>query len=180
MRLIAIVLVFILIKYSSFAQETLSLKDAVNIALQNSFDIKIAKNSIAIATINNDQGIAGGLPTITATVNDQESIVNINQELNTGTKISRNGAVSNNLSTSVVGSMILYNGFRIKTTKKRLEELQKLSEQQLNTQIQNTIAAVHVGYYDVVRQNYFIKTIQKNIEVEIGRASCRERVCSTV
>jgi hypothetical protein len=35
----------------------------------------------------------------------------------------------------------------------------------LNAQIQNTIAAVMVKYYDVVRQQGYIKTLQQSIEL---------------
>jgi outer membrane protein TolC len=153
------------------AQQVLSLKDAVNIALQKSFDLQIAKNNVNIANINNNNGVAGALPTIVANMSDQESIVNINQELNTGTKLARSGATSNNLNANVQSSIVLYNGYRIKSTKQRLAEIEKLSQQQLNAQIQNTIAAVQVNYYDVVRQQFFIKTIEKNIEVAQQRLS---------
>jgi outer membrane protein len=149
----------------SFAQQALTLKDAVNIALQNSLNVQIAKNNVTIANINNDNGVAGALPTISANITNQESVVNINQELNTGTKLNRNGATSNNLNANIQSNIILYNGYRIKTTKQRLSEIEQLNAQQLNAQIQNTIAAVHANYYDVVRQQYFIKTIEKNIEV---------------
>lgn len=153
------------------AQTVLTLKDAVNIALQKSFALQIAKNNVNIATINNNNGVAGALPTITANISDQESIVNINQELNTGLKLNRNGATSNNLNANVQSTIILFNGYRIKSTKQRLAEIEQLNKQQLNAQIQNLIAAVQVNYYDVVRQEFFIKAIEKNIEVAQQRLS---------
>ena len=159
-----LVFICILLSCKGFAQQ-LTLQDAINVALKNSFDIQIAKNNVEINTINNHIGMAGGLPTVTATASDQESVVNINQKLNTGVEISRNGATSNNLSANVSGSMLLYNGYRVVATKKRLEQLQLQSEQLLNAQIQNTIAAVMVKYYDVVRQQGYIKTLQQSIEL---------------
>jgi outer membrane protein len=159
-------LVFILTLFVIQANaQQLSLQDAVNIALKNSFDIQIAKNNVQISSINNNIGVAGGLPTVTATASDQESVININQKLNTGTEISRNGATSNNLNANVTGTMLLFNGYRVVATKKRLEELQKQSEQLLNAQIQNTIAAVMVKYYDVVRQQGYIKTLEQSISL---------------
>ena len=159
-----LVFICILLSCKGFPQQ-LTLQDAINVALKNSFDIQIAKNNVEINTINNHIGMAGGLPTVTASASDQESVVNINQKLNTGVEISRNGATSNNLSANVSGSMLLYNGYRVVATKKRLEQLQLQSEQLLNAQIQNTIAAVMVKYYDVVRQQGYIKTLQQSIEL---------------
>ena len=159
-----IIIIFLLFSTKAFAQQ-LSLQDAINMALKKSYDIQIAKNVVDINKINNNLGIAGGLPTVTATASDQESVVNINQKLNTGIVLSRNGATNNNLNANVTGSMLLYNGYRVVATKKRLEELQKQSEQELNVQIQNTIAIVMVNYYNVVRQQSYIKTLQQSIEV---------------
>ncbi|MFY7899619.1 MAG: TolC family protein, partial [Chitinophagaceae bacterium] len=150
-------------------QQLLTLEKAINTALQNNFDIQIAKNNVSISTVNNHIGVAGGLPTITGTITDQESVVNINQQLNTGTKIQRNGAASNNLNGNITASMLLFNGYRVVTTKKRLEALQLLSEQQLNAQIQNTIANVMTRYFDVVRQHNFLKTTLQSIDVSKKR-----------
>ena len=162
MKKLAIILTLFITQANA---QQLSLQDAVNIALKNSFDIQIAKNNVQISSINNNIGVAGGLPSVTATASDQESVININQKLNTGTEISRNGAASNNLNANVTGTMLLFNGYRVVATKKRLEELQKQSEQLLNAQIQNTIAAVMVKYYDVVRQQSYIKTLEQSIDL---------------
>jgi outer membrane protein TolC len=153
-----------LIVVKTNAQE-LTLQDAINLALKNSFDIQIAKNVADANKINNNIGVAGGLPTVAATATNQESVVNINQKLNTGTEITRDGATSNILTANVSGTMLLYNGYRVVATKKRLETLQQQSEQNLNSQIQNTIANVMVNYYNVVRQQGYIKTLQQRIDL---------------
>ncbi len=153
-----------LIVVKTNAQE-LTLQDAINLALKNSFDIQIAKNVADANKINNNIGVAGGLPTVAATATNQESVVNINQKLNTGTEITRDGATSNILTANVSGTMLLYNGYRVVATKKRLETLQQQSEQNLNSQIQNTIANVMVNYYNVVRQQGYIKTLQQSIDL---------------
>lgn len=155
----------IILPITCFAQVRLSLTDAVNTALKNSLDIQIARSNTEVAKINNNIGIAGGLPTITGTASDQESVVNINQKLNTGTEITRDGATSNNLNASVAGTMLLYNGYRVVATKKRLEEIQSLTQQQLNAQIQQTIATVATKYYDIVRQENYLKTLQQSIDL---------------
>jgi outer membrane protein TolC len=59
--------------------------------------------------------------------------------------------------------MVLYNGSRITATRKRLEEIKGLNQQLLLAQIQNTIALVTTSYYDVVRQQDFLKTIHLSI-----------------
>ncbi len=163
MKYLFVILLFALAT-KSHAQQ-LTLQDAINIALKKNFDIQIAKNVVEINKTNNDIGVAGGLPTVSGTASDQESIVNINQKQNTGSDITRNGAASNALNANVTGTILLYNGYKVVATKKRLEELQKQSEQLLNAQIQNTIAGVMTKYYDVVRQQSYIKTLQQSIDL---------------
>ena len=83
--------------------------------------------------MNNNIGVAGGLPVVTASASDIEQSTNVNQELNTGTIIKRNGAVGNNFASNVTAGMLLYNGSRVVATKHRLEQLELQSEQYLNS-----------------------------------------------
>ena len=148
--------------------QQLRLPDAVNIALKNSLDIQVVKNNLLISETNNYIGMAGGLPLVTATGSDNEQSVNINQKINTATgiqNITRNGATSNQLAANATGTILLYNGLRVVATKKRLEELEKQSQQYVASQVQNVMAAVMTSYYDVVRQQGYIKAIDQSIDV---------------
>lgn len=143
--------------------QRLSLEEAVNIALKNSFDIQLARNNVEANTLLNNYGVAGGLPTVNATGTDNEQITTLNQKLSNGTNTNRSGVTANNLNAGLTGSILLYNGMRVVSTKHRLEELQNQSEQLLNAQIQNTIALVMTQYYDVVRQQSYLRTLDTSI-----------------
>lgn len=151
------------------SQQYFTLTEAINTSLKNSFDIQIAKNNVAISTINNDKGFAGALPQVNATINDVENSTSLNQKLNNGNSVSRGGARANNLTGNLQGSILLYNGYRVVATKNRLEQLQKLSEQQLNSQIQNTMAAVAAKYYDIVRQESYFQTLTLSLDLSLKR-----------
>ncbi len=145
--------------------QTLTLPEAVSIALKNNLDIEVLKNNVQIADINNHISVAGGLPLVTATINDNESSTNVNQKLNTGVEIKRDGAAANQLNSNVTATMLLYNGYRVKAVKKRLEQVELQSLQFVNAQVQNTIAAVMTKYYDVIRQQAYTRTIDQSIDV---------------
>jgi outer membrane protein len=164
MKRLFFILIIFLIDVSAFSQ-TLTLQDAINIALKKSLDLQLLKNNIEISRVNNNIGVAGGLPVVTASATDNEQSTNVNQELNTGDIIKRNGAVGNSLSSGVTAGMLLYNGSRVVATKNRLQQLQLQSEQYLNSEVQNTMAGVMTSYYDIVRQQASIKTIDKSIDV---------------
>jgi len=158
------------------AQDILRLPDVVNIALKNSLDIQLAGNEVEANTLLNNIGVAGGLPVVTAAITDNEQLYSINQKLNTGVEISRDAASVNNFSSNVTASMLLYNGNRVSATKSRLEQLQKQSQELLNSRVQEIIASVMTGYYSIVRHQSFLKTIEISIEaskqqLEIVKAS---------
>ena len=172
MKKIIFILLGSIITFNSLAQQRLTLQDAVNTALKNSYDIQLFKNALDISTINNNIGIAGGLPTVTATANDNEQLSNINQKFSDATRnAQQSGVTANILTANVTGSMLLFNGYRVVATKKRLAQLQQQSNSLLNVQIQSTIAGVITKYYDVVRQQSFLKTILQSNEVSKQRLS---------
>jgi outer membrane protein TolC len=145
-------------------QNLLSLTDAINMALKNSLDIQLNKNQLESDSILNNYGVAGGLPLVTGNLTDNERVSSINQKLNSGENISRNAAANNIFATDITASMLLYNGNRVVATKKRLGLLQLQSQELLNAQVQNIMAGVMTGYFDVVRQQSYLKTIDRSID----------------
>ena len=169
-QLFVLILIGLSISQAGYSQNRLSLSDALAIALKNSYNIQLAKNNLEIASINNSVGVAGGLPTVTATLNDVENITSINQQFpDPARNVNRTGVASNNLNANVTAGIILFNGFRVKAAQQRLAELQKMNQDMLNAQIQGTMAAVMTSYYDVVRQQNLMNTIDKSIEVSQQR-----------
>lgn len=149
----------------SASSQTLTLQDAINLALKNRLDLQLLKNNVEIGRINNNIGVAGGLPAVTINTSDNEQTTNVNQKLNTGDIIHRNGAVGNNVSANISGGILLYNGSRVIATKNRLAQLQLQSGQYLNSEVQNTMASVMVSYFDIVRQQSYMKVIDRSIDV---------------
>ncbi len=151
---------------NGFSQRKMSLTDVINEALKNSYDIQLAQNNIEISTVANTYGFAGGLPVVTGTASDNEQVTSINQKYADPTRdTKKDNVATNNLAVGVTGSILLYNGMRVHATKNRLEEIQKQNQQLLSAQIQNTIAEVLSKYYDVVRQQYFLRALDRTIEV---------------
>lgn len=161
-------IIVLLISGKALSQQTgdslrLTLNEAIAIALKNSYEIQVAKNNVDISTILNNYGIAGGLPVVAATFSNTEQITSVNQKLNTGVEINRRNAAGNNTQAGLAAGILLYNGQRVVSTKKRLAETQFQSTELLNSQVQNTIAQVMTAYYDVVRQLSYTNTIRTSI-----------------
>lgn len=157
--------IFLLFPLVTEAQVQLTLKDAIDTALQNNFDIQIAKNTYQVNKVSNTFGMAGGLPSVNATGSDNNSVYNLKQKTSSGLNTTKNNVNSSSLNAGLSASMVLFNGFKITATKRRLSLLQNQSELMLNQQIQNTIAAIMVTYYDILRQQSYLNIIQSSLEV---------------
>lgn len=167
-----LVVLTIVISNAINAQEKLSLADAVKIAVQNSYDIKLVENTAAIAKNNNTLGVAGGLPTVSSTVNNNNTQSTINQTFPDPTRnTTRSGVEGTTVNGSLNVSMILFNGFRVAATKSRLESIEKQTAASLQNQMLNTSSIVMQQYYNVVRQEAYLKTIQKSIEASEQRVA---------
>jgi outer membrane protein TolC len=154
------------------AQNNLSLKEAVTIAIQNSYDIKLVENNLSIAQNNNNYGVAGGLPTVTANGTNNNTLTTINQTFPDASRnTTRSGVDGSTLNGGLTATMILFNGYRIAATKDRLESIQKQTEAELQVQMLNTSSTVMQQYYNVIRQLAFLKTIEKSIEASEQRVA---------
>jgi outer membrane protein len=165
MKKIGLNIIFVTLISNCFSQQ-LTLHDAINIALKNSFDIQIARNNEKIGRINNNIGMAGGMPVVVANGTDNEQVTDINQKYTDPTRNTlKSGVVSNNLSAGITGSILLYNGMRVISTKHQLEVLQQIDQLKLNAAIQDLLSSVILKYYDIVRQQSYLNTLQQSIDV---------------
>lgn len=135
----------------------LSLKDAIQIAIQNNYDVAIAKNDVEITKINNAWANTALLPTVSANGGNSTASNNLRQELSNGTVIERDNASSKNLNAGVAVSWQFFDGMRMFATKKRLEELQKIGET-------NFVKMVNTTAYSVVTQYYTIVQLQQQLK----------------
>lgn len=147
------------------AQQLLSLEAAIDLSLKNNYNILIAKNNTEISKLNNNYGMAGGLPVISISTNDNNSLYNLQQRTSSGVEINKNNVTSSSFNAGVNAGIILFNGFKVSATKDKLSLLQSQSEIKLNCEIQNTIAAIMAVYYDIVKQQSYLKIIENSIDV---------------
>ena len=161
----AFLFIALALPFFGFTQQQFTLRNAIDTALRNNFDIQIAKNEAEISRKNNTYGNAGGLPYVAANAGDNGSVSTINQNLSDGTKSNVSNKGQNAVNAGVSGDIVLFNGFKVIATKEKLNRLQNLSEIQLNQQVQNTIANIMVTYYDIIRQQNYLKIIQNTLDV---------------
>lgn len=151
------------------AQEVLTLENAIKIALENNFEIKIASNNLTIDKTNVAIGNAGMLPRINATLADANSVQNSTQIRQDGTINTLNNARNNTLTYGVGLDWTVFDGFRMFARLDQLKELQKLGEANLKRVIIQRISAVNAVYYDLVQQQQQLAALDTTIAISTQR-----------
>jgi len=150
-------------------QERLTLQEAITIAMQNNYDIKIGKNNVAIAKNNANIGNAGMLPSLTGSYSNGGSIQNTRQTPATGADRVITGARSTNNDIGADLNWTVFDGFSMFANYERLKELQKQGEVTSRLAILTTIADVINAYYDVVRQQKLVIAADSAIDISVFR-----------
>lgn len=153
----------------------LTLKDALDAALDQNFDIRIAKVALDQAKTNNTIGNAGMLPSVTAIGGVNGTLTDAHIELASGDVQNRKGARSETLSGAVQLDWVLFDGLRMFASKRRLEELERMGYTNLKQQIQGTIANVITGYAEVVRQKQQLVAIDTAMALAKVRMDLAQR-----
>ena len=152
----------------------LTAREAVDIAMRINLRIDIAKSDQDIARINNNWGNAGKWPTVVANIGNTASVTNLNQKLADGTEINRTGVFTDITNANLVASWRIYNGMRIRATKQRFEELEKMGDIQLQQEITRVTFDVLIAYYNIVRLNLQVKATGAIIELSREREKIAE------
>ncbi len=156
--------------YQSPPGQSLTVRDAVGLALKNSLGMQIGKNSVAVAGIYNSYGYAGGLPVVSASGSDVEQSTSLKQEYaNPANNKNSSNAASNSVSASLNASILVFNGERVTTAKKRLETSESQSRQQLSSRALVIVYNVMLKYYDIIRQQGYARTLQASIDASRQR-----------
>lgn len=153
------------------AQELLTLEDAVKIALENNYEIKLAKNELKIDELNNSIGNAGMLPSINALVTDNNSITNTKQTQADGSERTLDGARNMNLTYGIGLDWTVFDGLRMFARKEQLNILQKQGEAELKLAILTKISDVYLNYFDLVQQQQQLAAIDTAIVISQERVT---------
>lgn len=178
-----IVLGLMLVSFGGVCQERLSLQQIIDIALDNNYSVKIARNNLQISANNYTLGNAGFLPVVDATLNRNFSVEDTEILFATGEGQNRENARNNNLSWGGALTWTIVDGGRMFFNYDRLEALQIQSEEELKFAIETLIFNVEQAFYQAALEKERLALFQSNLEFsqervkiakdkyEVGKAS---------
>jgi outer membrane protein len=160
----ALILLFFVMAEQRVVSQQLTLDSAIAVALRNSPGLLISKNNVVIAGINNNYGIAGGLPLVQGTSSLTQQSTTIDQKYsNPLNNKSSSNAPSTNINAGIAASVPFFAGGRIQNESKRLGVVESQSRLLYSSRAQTLIYNVMLKYFDIVRQQGYSKTLEASI-----------------
>lgn len=156
------------------AQEVLTVDQAVQIALKNNYDIKIASNELNVDKVNNSIGNAGMLPEVNASLTKNNSIQNSKQTQSNGDVRELDNAKNNRLEYGVNLGWTVFDGLKMFARQDQLAELEKQGDTQLKLTLLTKVNDVMTTYYDLVQQQQLIKALDTTIVISKQRLKTAE------
>ncbi|MCK8481332.1 TolC family protein [Flavihalobacter algicola] len=164
-----IIVLFVLCCLSTQAQDVLTKEQAVALALEHNYGIKIANNSVEIA--DNNAGIlnTGFLPTLTGNAGATYNLDNTEAEFSNGESTTLNGAESNRYNASINLNYTLFDGLGRRYNYKRLKEEYQLSELEARETIETTVLQLFSIYYTVAQLSENSEALEQTIAISRDR-----------
>jgi len=161
--------VFLMPAVLLFAQNTLSVDEAIQIALENNYGIKIARISADIASTNKTLGNSGFLPSISVSGTRTERF---NETIETETEVS--SSLIEDATTTITNANLslnwtIFDGLQMFAIWDRLGEIEKRSREELRLEMESTVSDIILLYYNIVSLNDQLTILENSVEVSLER-----------
>lgn len=160
-------------------QKVLTLEQAIDVALKNNFDIRLARNTAELSA--NDYAYANFafVPRLNATAGTTWNNTATKQEFVNGTERDTSGIKGNNINGNVTLSWTLFDGLKMFATRRKMESIRDLGELAIKDQVQNSIATIIGGYYNIVQQKQQLRALAEQMSISEERVKLSDAKFST-
>ncbi len=138
---------------------TATLAEFINVGLKNNYDLRIVRNDERIAEANATRANAGMLPTVNLSAGYSGSIYNRNSTAAGGAETRERDITDHGFNAGINAEWTIFDGFKIQTNYKRLQELRSQSATQTRIAIEDYVAEMASEYYNYVQQNIRMRNL---------------------
>ncbi|MCY1635194.1 TolC family protein [Marinifilum sp. D737] len=156
---ISLSLLFNLLLLSLVAQEELSLSQAIQVGLENNYELKIIRKSEQISELNNSWGNVDRYPRIQ--FNLQGRGIKDYNDTNDFTRLS--------VIPSLDLNWTLFEGFAVQIRKDKFDDLEQLSKGNTLIAIENRIELIILAYYKILLEQERLKVSEKIMKLSSDR-----------
>jgi outer membrane protein TolC len=146
-------LLFFMIPAIVSSQEMMDLQECLRRGLEKNYDLRITRNEELISDNNVTLGNAGFLPDVS--LNSGYTLRNSNTDqfpVEEGEVVQSRNANTYTLDAGVNLNWTLFEGFRVQTNYKRLQEMQTIGELNTRRAMEDFVASLTAEYYNYVQQ----------------------------
>ena len=161
--------VLLLVSVGGIAQDIIKPSEAIALALEHNYGVKIANNNVEIANNNKDVLNSGYLPTITGNAGGSIDRQNTEGQLANGEIRVAEGAETRRYNASINLNYTLFDGLGRYYDYKRLKQEYNLSELQARETIENTMLQLLTVYYNVAQQSENLEALYETLEISKDR-----------
>lgn len=151
------------------AQTILTKKEAIKVALENNYGIKIAANNVEVAKNNSSIYNTRYLPTVSASTGTNYSNNNQGITRQDGAVTTVNGAVTKSYNASVNLNYTLFDGLGRKYNYQQLKETYNLTQLQARETIENTYLQLFTVYFQIARLSENTKNLEEALTISKQR-----------
>ncbi len=166
------IIIYAVLPFVAVAQQTnirtTTLAEFINEGLQNNYDLQIVRNDERIAEANATRANAGMFPTVNLSTGYSGNTYNRNTTTNGAVNRER-GVVDHTLSAGINADWTIFDGFKIQTNYKRLQELRRQSATQTRIAIEDYVANLAAEYYNFVQQRIRMRNLRHAVALSRER-----------
>ena len=162
-------MLLVLVSLQVSAQDILTKKEALQIALENNYGVMIANNNVEIAKNNSSIYNSRYLPTVSTSAGANYNNSNQEIERQDGSITNINGAETKTYNASVNVNYTLFDGLGRKYNYKQLKETYNLSELQARETIENMYLQLFNVYFQIARLSENTKNLKEALEISKER-----------
>lgn len=140
--------------------QVISLKSCLETGLKNNYSLRIVRNEERMAENNATRANAGYLPTVSANAGYTASLDSRNTNLRSGAATRERGVQDNAASAGINAEWTIFDGYKVQTSYKRLQELRRQSATQTRIALEDYMANLAAEYYNFVQQRLRLRNLQ--------------------
>ena len=162
-------MLLVLVTIQVSAQDVLTKKDAIAIALENNYGVKIANNNVEVAKNNSSIYNTGYLPTVSTSAGANYNNSNQEIERQNGESTKINGAETKSYNASINVNYTLFDGLNRKYNYKQLQETYNLSELEARETIENMYLQLFNNYFQIARLSENTSNLDETLKISKKR-----------
>jgi len=156
------------------AQELITTDEAVELALEHNYGIKIANNAVKVAENNSNVLNSGYLPTVTGNAGASLDVQNTEGQLANGETRVAEGAETRRYNASVNLNYTLFDGLGRYYNYKQLKEEYQLSQLEARLTIETIMVELFTIYYNVAQLSENTEALEKTLAISKDRLTRSE------